>query len=400
MNRSLNDRNRVFWLDAARSLAIIAITINHAVTRSFSIYNNSHQEFINMGLGGNILKTVLYIFSRIGVPMFLMISGAILFQRNYEVPEVRRRFVKHNWYLLFRTTMIWLAIMFWFLELTFNTLPYRNGDYKKTIADFVQTMLGANQITMGSMWYMPMILVVYLMIPVISTALKRIGDRYFVILFAFVALTSMVIPTINRALLLNGSSYHIEYVYKASDAFSMYFLYVLAGHWINDRRLDIFKTSVIVVWGLLSFAAVVSFQLWSFSVPNDYAIVYADIGILSLSAAVFELIRRYAEKIRYGRRQITHISMISFGIYFLHICVMICIDSSLNDRFTGFGKVIILVLGSFFLSVLLIWALSRIRFCKKYLFLIKDQKSQCVDNDLDHRSFISKKRSRLRFWGK
>lgn len=34
-----NDRSRIVYLDVLRSIAIISITINHAINRSFAVYN-------------------------------------------------------------------------------------------------------------------------------------------------------------------------------------------------------------------------------------------------------------------------------------------------------------------------------------------------------------------------
>ena len=68
-------KQRIFWLDLARTFAVISISLNHAVNRSYHIHVDQMSEFLSIPLASTLFKTVIYVFSRIGVPLFLMISG-------------------------------------------------------------------------------------------------------------------------------------------------------------------------------------------------------------------------------------------------------------------------------------------------------------------------------------
>ena len=72
-------------LDLARSIAIISITFNHAVNRSFAVNVGQFEEFRQIPIWLTLIKSVLYAFSRVGVPVFVMISGALLLPRNYDM---------------------------------------------------------------------------------------------------------------------------------------------------------------------------------------------------------------------------------------------------------------------------------------------------------------------------
>ena len=50
-----------------------------------------------MGLFLSFVKAFLYVFSRLGVPLFLMITGALLLDRKYEEKNQLRRFITHNY---------------------------------------------------------------------------------------------------------------------------------------------------------------------------------------------------------------------------------------------------------------------------------------------------------------
>ncbi|MCC3351458.1 acyltransferase family protein [Ruminococcus albus] len=95
-NCQVNVKNRIEYIDVTRTIAIISITCNHAVNRSFNVASDSFSEFNNIPLYLTLFKVVVYMFSRIGVPLFLMISGALLLHRDYTDEGKLNRFLKHN----------------------------------------------------------------------------------------------------------------------------------------------------------------------------------------------------------------------------------------------------------------------------------------------------------------
>ncbi len=92
-----SEKHRIFWLDLARFIAIVSITCNHALSRSFFTHDGTRLEYTQMSIIGSFFKAFLYVFSRIGVPIFLMISGALLLKRDYENKETIHHFYVHNW---------------------------------------------------------------------------------------------------------------------------------------------------------------------------------------------------------------------------------------------------------------------------------------------------------------
>ena len=97
------NKSRILYLDAARCAAILMIALNHAVNRTWDNYEKAQEEFASVGLASTILKTLLTIASRYGVPLFLMITGALILSRRFDTKEEVRRFYWHNWLSLFIT---------------------------------------------------------------------------------------------------------------------------------------------------------------------------------------------------------------------------------------------------------------------------------------------------------
>lgn len=373
MSNSSGVQHRIYWLDLARAIAIISVTFNHALSRSFSTRSGTQLEFLQMSRFGSFVKAFLYMFSRIGVPFFLMITGALLLKRNYEERETTRRFLRHNWLGLFRTTEIWYVIMFWYLQVLRDS-PLRTEGIGKALLRFLSTLLFINQYTMSSMWYMPMILLVYLMIPVISLGINKIGDRFFLLLFTISILCGMIVPNINTILYAAGSKTTIDLAFTITDLFSLYVIYILAGYWISKRKLEKIGTSLIVICLIISALGTTVFQYWIYSTASDYFLCYADFGILLTGALLFELFRRKAGLLEKAKKPVVFLSRISFGIYFVHICIMSGLYSVLGkvSSIERFPKFFVLETVSFFLSVFIIWITSKNKKIGQYLYLIKE----------------------------
>lgn len=98
---------RILYLDAARCLAVALIALNHAVNRTWNNYHGVQEEFAAIGLPSTVLKAMLTVASHVGVPLFLMITGALILRKRFETKEDLRRFYLHNWLDLLITGEIW-----------------------------------------------------------------------------------------------------------------------------------------------------------------------------------------------------------------------------------------------------------------------------------------------------
>jgi surface polysaccharide O-acyltransferase-like enzyme len=77
-------QKRLFYLDVARVIAIISISLNHAVNRSYQNYSGQMAEFFAIPMASTLFKMLISVFSRIGVPLFLMITGVLILNKKME----------------------------------------------------------------------------------------------------------------------------------------------------------------------------------------------------------------------------------------------------------------------------------------------------------------------------
>lgn len=85
---------RSYYLDIARTIAIISISLNHAVNRTYDNYFGQMEEFLESSYLSSLLKSVVTVFSHLGVPLFLMISGALLLHKRMETADDVKRFYR------------------------------------------------------------------------------------------------------------------------------------------------------------------------------------------------------------------------------------------------------------------------------------------------------------------
>lgn len=367
-------QKRMFYLDLARVIAIISISLNHAVNRSYSNYSSQMAEFYALPLGSTLFKAVISVFSRIGVPLFLMITGVLILNKKMEDPSDVKRFYKHNLLSLLITTEIWYVLMYWILAVSKGVISEQG--WLGAIGGMFETMLFQNQVTMGSMWYMPMILCVYTTLPfavMVKDKLDGSKEKWLYLPLGLLFAVSMVLPFVNGLLQLLGLE---TYTTPLGEhyLFSFYYIYIIVGYWIGKGSLEKLRTGVVAMATAGCFLICCGYQLWAYEQPANYLVAY-NFPLMPVCAGfLFELIRRCADGFKRAEKPITCLSRISFGIYFVHIIIMTALTEVLDRFAPGMFRpvrLIVLEIASVGLSVAVILPLSKIKVFRKYLFLIK-----------------------------
>jgi len=364
--------NRILWLDLARCFAIISISSNHAVNRAFRSAGTSYDAFNTLSTVDNVLHAVIFVFSRMGVPIFLMISGALLLEKKMDNSGDVKKFYKHNLLSILITSEIWYFLMFWYRTLFHSNNSLRAFGILYAIRRCIGTMLFINQVTMGNMWYIPMILCIYLVIPMFNIVVHKIDNRLFALPLGVVIMSSMIIPNLNQMTEIMGKDLFIDFNLKSANVFSMFMIYVLSGFFIKRGILEKASDISVLLVTSLSFVLCVLFQYWEYSMPGDNDINYDFFMLAICCCLTFEIMRRFTNG-SVKSELYEYISKISFGIFFVHIFIVSAIAGAIP--FSGVNRIIvflILEVVSVAGSIAVIFILAKIPILKKYLFLIKD----------------------------
>lgn len=356
---------RVFWLDAARALAVISVSFNHALSRSVLL---NEAALAKPGLW-SYAACLLYVVSRLGVPLFLMISGALLLGRDYTRPGALRRFYTHNWLRLLLATLIWLGIRFWF----FLLLNGGGGSLGALLRGFFRDVLMLNGKSIGCMWYMAMILCVYPLIPLLAVAVQRLPWKAFLLPGALVLGFNFLLPNLNAALEAAGQGLRLNSSVEAGYLLPLYLLYLLGGWYLRKglpKRFDGLLLAVFVV----SLGATARFQQWMFAAGTHYTVRYADLGVLLAAAALFALLPRRREARGLPGRLTRSLAVHGLGVYFVHHLLMSALAVLLARRLpnlTGFRAFAVLELAGLGGAWLFVWLTAKLPAVGKYLYLIQ-----------------------------
>lgn len=296
-------KERTAWIDFARAMAILAVVLCHASEPFYTI----EVDFINtLSLKSRLFGFSAFTVGRLGVPIFLMISGYLLLDREYDSDKTLR-FWKNNCLHLFICTELWLIIYAVFAQLM--------GTCNYSFSEILEVMLFIRNVSTPHLWYLPMILGVYLLIPFVANGIKKVNPR--LLLFPLLIFSAYVfaLPTLNVAeSVFDGNSKPLTFFTEFSGG--AYGLFLLMGYTIKKGCLKKFKTVYIALFCGIAFIATVVFQLTAYNHWCRYNVWYDNLFLFLCSVSLFELASRV--KISKTPKPISTLSYYSFPIFLIH----------------------------------------------------------------------------------
>lgn len=289
--------NKIWYLEWLRVLACLAVVLIHCFATPLD--NMTIQE---VGIGRAIAWTeLLVVFGRWAVPVFLMVTGALLLDPSR----------KMGWHKVFcyvkrmATVLFVFGSLFALMELVFDT---------KT---FVLSMLPAAFLRMlqerswAHLWYLYDLIGVYLLLPLLRSfvASNEEGSQRVLLVVLFV--TALVVPTFDSA---TGAGI-VRLAWLGSSVF-----YVLLG-WYLHR----FGARLRVVLPIGAACAVVCAAMagGGIAVCGEYlswAWVPSSPLVAAYSSAVFSVVKKWGSEPRalLVARTVCAVSSLSFAVYLVH----------------------------------------------------------------------------------
>ena len=340
-------------LDLIKTIAIITVLMTH-ISASFVIkFPSSSPEFI----WGNIVDSL----SRIGVPLFLMVSGSLFLDEDKSF-NVKTFFRKH---LLVMSALLifWSLIYGVFYHFLCGVGVW---DY---ILNFSGTLY-------PHIWYMYMIIGLYLIVPILRLFVKRENKRY-VLYFIFLSVAFSYIPSfLNLFKNLMGFSISTYTPRLFLNFVSGYTTYFLLGWYLTNVEIKEKTRKALVALGSLSLAMMMTLtQIFESSIPESYNYTYDNLSLLPLlySIGAFVLLYRKENKGKEGRLCRT-VSRYTFGIYMLHVMILEVFMAYFAPYSSGFffspiiymALLLIVLAPTSLLSALLV---GKVPYLKKLLYL-------------------------------
>ena len=346
------DKKRMVHYDLLRILAAFSVVMLHSAAQFWYTLPVTGREW-RIADGYDAL-------SRFGVPVFVMLSGALFLDRERQV-DLRRLF-RHNILRLLAVFCLWSAL--------YGLYDSRNFDWGAAgVKEVVKEMIYGRY----HLWFLPMIIGIYLLLPVLHAWVARAGEwelRYFLWLFFLF----QILRTTAKALIGNEP---FQYVIGLGEIEMVcgYLGYFVLGYYIAHvgigprcRRglyLSVLPAAVcnVVLGSVLSERA-----------GRPLGEIYDSFGLFTflIVTALFEFFTRTVSRISWGpaaSRLIRELSMATLGVYVMHVGMIEAlqgrgIHSMLLPNWLGIP---LLAVGVYLICSLLAMVLRRIPGIGRYI---------------------------------
>lgn len=357
-----NDKTRVVYLDYLRMLAMLAVMMMHNV--AYNQANVSVSSFEGRVFNG-YLSNVYW-----GVPVFVMISGALFLGRDIEIGKLYKKYILR----------LFVAYVFWsflYYLLRTETIDVK-GQLLKLVSGGKTTYLIEVMDSHYHMWFVPMIIGLYMLLPVIrQVVLKEKVMNYFLVLSIVFAI---VIPQITSGI----TEYATEgkELYRVTQAFSRkveslqlrtlssFVLYFVLGYKMFTTKFEKKIRYLIYSLGIVSFVGVTYLNYKTGIGAGAISTKYCDalgIGVFLQATSLFELFKNIGFK--KNRSFVVNMTKWQFGAYLVHALV---IETMIRFDFTTLSfnplfAIPVTTLVTFAVSYLISAVINRIPVANKYI---------------------------------
>lgn len=310
-----------------------------------------------------IFSLISFTIGRLGVPIFLFLSGALLLKKQIDTDEDVLKFYKKNLLPLIIVNIVWVIIYNIFFLFT-NQKGY------VTVKNVIKELLIIKKVPVPNMWYFPMIIGIYIGIPFIAKIVKTFSFKSLSIATIVTFISFFVLPTINVVFNMNVTT-----LLDLHFLGGTYGLYIILGYFITNKFKFKTKSIYILLIAITNFILTLITQLISFSniSKSKYWVWYDNVFLLITTICLFILFCRIDDsKIKF-KKAFNFVSKISLSLFFIHYSIIYI----LNDYFVKMQimmpfKVIILFILGTTASIGITFVLSKIKFIAKHVLLIKN----------------------------
>ena len=339
----VSQSNRIYWLDVTRAIAILFVVFTHV-----------HEQ---VGVDSYIIQAIFYDIDRLGVPLFFMLSGALVLPKivNINMWVFYRKRIPQFIFLLF-----FYSFLTTFIQKAFSNIPIWQSLKESFV--FTNGIYPANTGGAHHLWFMYTIIELYLIAPFLGKLLERLSNRE--ILFFLVI---SIFLTQFKDSLIGGFRIEVDFIQRlGSDFLGGYLNFFVIGYLLIYRRINLSLLSSLalflfpILFSLLRELHKSEFIGVFHWYSSSLSILLSSVGLLSLIRIAFENTQKSIF--------IEGISLYSFGIYLSHY-IFIYIFKEIIDFsiFSFWERLIVLYIPSFVSAYIFTWLLSKNKYTKLFV---------------------------------
>ncbi|MFI3262571.1 MAG: acyltransferase family protein [Rikenellaceae bacterium] len=366
--------NEIIWISMLRNFACFFVILAHCCDPFVS--GTSVEGFNAGALWGTLC--------RVSVPLFIMISGALLFPNNLSVGQFYSRRLKRILvpFAFWSIASPWLFYLFTSLVDTVNpTVVAENHTLLATVQASYLWMFNFAYSTVPY-WYVYMMIGVYLIIPIISDWMKNASQRDMKIVLGIWLFTT-VIPYIQAALPLIGyaGNYGSMGIYGECswNEFPMFqylsgFIgYAILAHYLIRYPLAWSLRKIVLIGGLTFIVGFIitlyGFHFTRDNYPDNFNMLeviwsFTNLNVVMMTVPCFVIF----QKIKFKPCAFaSSLSVATYGIFLVHFVVVHAVYEAVYQNFVFSPVLQIIVIGvvSFVLTSAIVMSLRLIPIFKK-----------------------------------
>lgn len=349
MKDAIQQRN--YSLDVARVFAIFAVIMIHCSAPFLSEYQIFSREFTF----GNLFNSI----SRLGVPLFLMISGSLFLDEKKEI--TLKGILSKNVKNLAITTIIWATIY----SLVNNVILVLMAGNEVSVKSVFATIVTGQY----HMWYLYMIMGLYIITPFLKSFVRKENKGMVLAFIAMAFIMQFLLPAASKLLIKYFEIYWIDYLLNETITvfFNGFTIYFLAGWYIVHVGIERkFIRFIIYLMGLLSLA----YMIYTVHHTGYYKDAYANLGIPVFVYATSVFLALNNIKFNFKGRAakiLVQLSKLTFGAYIVHVLVLYVLAKFLPYNNQGVSFLIIRFIIVTFVSFAIAFIISKIPLIKKII---------------------------------
>lgn len=302
----MSQERTIGWIDSLRALSVIAVILVHVSTPVVKMIYGVNMSYWWIG---NIIDSSI----RFCVPVFLMISGALLLGKDYSLSEFyKKRFLR-----------VLLPFVFWFVIYLFYSWliekPINRPHGVENVQIWAINLFFEKGIS-KHFWYIYMIIVLYIFMPFIGFGIKKLKEKSIIyLLIGWVLLnllhTSEMIKTSNLPVIIDKGYLYFRYIG-----------YLILGFYLSKK--DFSSQNSKITCAILFLLSILITALATYYASNHTKSLdlrfynYLAINSTLQSIALFIWVMQSHITNKLLARIRTIISEYSYGIYLVHIIVI------------------------------------------------------------------------------
>lgn len=305
---------RKYHIDVLRILACFAVIFNHFDPGFFIFSQKQH------GTIAYWILLALSVFCKFAVPIFFMITGALLLKKDESISTLYKKRVRKIALVLLVTSLVYYF---------FEKYAIHNVN------------LGISAIYTGEteyhLWYLYSYLALLMSLPFLRSIAKDLTKNKIIYLFVLYITIRYFIPLIQ--LLLFSNNYrmngYISGIFTCADIFFL----PLMGYFIENKlNKKLSRNKLLAIWGSNILSLILSIYATNLanntptaSVNQSYISLFSSTNAMAIYLTIKNVdFNKISNKIL---KALLHLSSCTFGIYLVHLLFMRIVITSTRIEF-------------------------------------------------------------------